>query len=165
MAAVAGSEMVAASDEVFGTEDVLALILMHATHAHPWTFVVAGRVCKAWRTLCRRDASLALAATRSVPRLTKNVLMGMLCLCSGEADSIPRHIAARQGGGIAYMYDPCMVDDIWIHFVGSVANWHGRLAARERRQRTVERAFGAEWRVKQYPINWIRLTGAPCRVY
>ena len=154
-------------DEVFGSEDVLALILAYASHAHPWTLVSAGRVSKTWHATCMRDGSLALAATRSVPRLTKNVLMGMLCLSSKEADSIPRRVAARRSGGVVYEYDNTMVHEIWAQFIESTENWRDRIAARARRQRGIELAFGAGWRVKQYPMYWVRTTmaGKACPVY
>ena len=75
-----------AMDSVFEDGDLMALIVVNLA---PACYVSVGRVCKQWRGLCLRDASLAIAAAKAAACLTKRVLMGLLALSSAEADSLP----------------------------------------------------------------------------
>lgn len=139
----------ATMEEVVESEDLVGVILAIATF-DPDTYVAIGRVCKLWRNVCRRDASVAIATARGAACLNKRLLMGCLGLTSGEADQLPRSTWPRSDGGFMYVYSSDVVVDAWDRFIGDVDRWHERLAARARRQAAVERVYGPQWRTLQW---------------
>ena len=70
-------------EDVVENGDLVALILRHA-NLDPASLVAVGRVCRLWHDVSVRDATLALAAARVAPRLTKSTLMGCLALTSAD---------------------------------------------------------------------------------
>ena len=137
-------------EDVVENGDLVALILRHA-NLDPASLVAVGRVCRLWHDVSVRDATLALAAARVAPRLTKSTLMGCLALTSAEADQLPRQVLPRGGGGFMYLYSRDVVGSAFDKFVGGAEQWRKRLVTRARRQKSLEIVFGPEWRTLQWP--------------
>lgn len=163
MSEARGETRLLAMGSVFENGDLVALVV---TNLRPACYVSAGRVCRLWRGVCRRDASLAITAAKAAACLTKRVLMGLLALSSGEADSLPRETHPRRDGGVMYVYPSYVVDEAWVRFIGSGDAWRARLVERSRRQRSIERSFGPEWRVLQWSnVRRMRMDRPLCAVY
>ena len=137
------------SVDVFGNNDLLRLILRQAVGS-PSDFIAVGRVSLGWRHACLQDESLVLASTQG-RKLTKRDLTGLLALSSEEANSFPRQVRPRRGGGVMYLYDSCVAEQAWSDVVGGLDGWHIRLSARRSRQERREYLFGREWRKHTLP--------------
>ena len=135
-------------EAVLSNDDLVWLILQHA-QLRPSTFVVASRVCKAWRAVCLRDASLLLKAVSECNYLTKTIVMGLFALTSGEANQLPRTVQPRMNG-VMYRYAPCVALDA-LQMAGGAPGVRARLKKRARDQASIERAFGPRWRELQWP--------------
>lgn len=135
---------------VLANEDLVHFILQHA-HLRPSTFVVASRVCKAWRAACLRDAFLLIKAANECKYMTKQIVMGLFVLSSTEANTLPRTIRQRYGGGVMYRYDPSRVTTEALEMVGGMAGMRTRLKKRARDQVSIEAAFGENWRELYWP--------------
>ena len=138
------------AEDVLGQEDLVHLILQHA-QLHPSTFVVASRVCKTWRTVCLRDASLLTKAACECKFMTKAVVMGLFALSSAEANRLPRAVRPRYAGGFMYRYEPTRVTVKALEMVGGMNGMKLRLKKRARDQASIEAAFGEDWRDWQWP--------------
>ena len=76
-----------ACEQVLCNADLVRAILEVHADIDPWTFVMCGRVARAWREACRADATLLLKAARAHSFLTKGVLCGLSGLSPVEADA------------------------------------------------------------------------------
>lgn len=137
----------ASIEAVLANDDLLALILSNLA---PTCYVSAGRVCKTWRDVCHRDASIALTVAKAASCLNKRVLMGLLALSSTEADALPRQTCRRRGGGVVYLYPGHAAEGAWLRFVGNAGEWRARLRQRSLRQLSIERSLGPDWRTLQW---------------
>ena len=136
---------------VMGNQDLVQLILHHA-QLSPVAFVAASRVSKTWHTVCKLDDSLVRSAAKN-SGVTKTVLMGLFAMSSDEVNRLPRTTKRRWGGGIIYIYSVGGVEEAW-GVVGGVDRWHVRLSKRCRDQRSIETAFGPEWRTLRWPRRY-----------
>ena len=144
---------------VLGDMDLVQLILQMA-ELSPSEFVIASRVNREWRSVCQRDGALLLGAAKGC-YLTKQVLMGLTALTSGEADKLPREMRLRKRGGYMFWYEPGVVDEAW-SIVGGVEGWRRRLSKRSRDQCSLETAFGPKWRSLQWSARVY--AHGPCQV-
>jgi len=131
-----------ANESVLGDADLVAAILAQAD-IDPWTFVMCGRVARAWRAACRSDASLVLKAARGRPFLTKGVFCGLFGLSFAEADTFPRDIRAHKMG-LMYMYSGPAVDAV-MGAIGGLSGWETRLAAQAARQAAFDARGRKAW--------------------
>ena len=138
------------ADAVLGDEDLVHLVLQHA-QLRPSTFVLASRVCKTWRAVCLRDASLLSKAACECKFMTKAVVMGLFALSSAEANRLPRTVTPRCAGGFMYRYEPTRVTVEALEIVGGMNGVKSRLKKRARDQASIEAAFGEDWRDWQWP--------------
>ena len=120
-----------ARESVLGNADLVAVILARAD-LDPWTFVMCGRVARAWRAACRSDASLVLKAARGRPFLTKGVFCGLFGLSYAEADKFPRGMRAHKTG-LMFMYSGPAIDAV-MGAIEGMSGWEARLAAQAKRQ-------------------------------
>ena len=130
---------------VLDNGDLLALVLEHA-RLGPRELVMASRVSRLWHETCYCDVTLAVGAALAARRLTKRALMGLFALEWREADALPRAKCPRLHGGSMYLYDATVAVAGWSTCVGDSETWRTRLAQRARDQRSIELAFGPEWR-------------------
>jgi len=120
-----------ARESVLCNADLVAAILAQAD-LDPWTFVMCGRVARAWRAACQSDASLVLKAARGRSFLTKGVFCGLFGLSYAEADTFPRGMRAHKTG-LMYMYSSPAIDAV-MGAIGGLNGWEARLAAQAKRQ-------------------------------
>ena len=122
--------------------DLVAAILAHVD-LDPWTFVMCGRVARAWRQACRSHISLLSKAARGWPFLTKGVFCGLLGLTSAEADVVPRGMRAHKTG-LMYMYGNSAIDAA-LDIVGGLGGWEARLAMRAAKQAKYDATGCTRW--------------------
>ena len=118
----------AAMHAVLRNSDLVACILAHAD-LDPSAFVAAGRVNTVWRTACRADTTLLLAAARRPTFLTKRAFAGLFALTPAEADAFPRGKRARLQSGYMYMYRDAAID-AGLPVIGGLTGWKRRIADR-----------------------------------
>lgn len=134
-----------ASSVVLADADLLGCILQFA-ELRPVDLVAVGRVSKAWRAAIHSDAALLLSVANRPRFLTKSTFCGLFALSPREADSFPRHVAPRVKGGLMFMYDGSAISAV-LPTTGGLEGWRHRLARRAVEQVSLERAFGADWRM------------------
>ena len=117
----------AATRDVFGNADVVALILTHA-QLSPASLAAFSRVCQVWRHVCRTDERLLTSAALTKP-LTKRALMCLFALTSAEADGLPRGMRARYPNGYMYLYAKPGVEGA-MRLLGGMEGWRERVERR-----------------------------------
>ena len=137
---------------VLYNEDLISIILEHA-NLTPIEFVHAARVCKLWQHICWCDATLLLQAAHARSFMTKRVLMGLFALSPWEADSIPRVVRPRVGGGFMYQYKPSVATEA-LYVAGGMAGLRARL---RRRGGCV---FDRTRNTKRHPVAYIHMHGS-----
>ena len=124
--------------------DLLSIILAHA-NLTPERLVGMARVGKAWHAAVRSDGALLLSVARRPRFLTKSTFCGLFALSRREADEFPRRAVPRSRGGFMYMYSGSAIDAV-LTSAGGVDGWRRRVALCAKRQASMERTFGPDWR-------------------
>ena len=140
---------------VMENEDLVVKILL-ALPLNPHVYVKAGRVCKLWRSVCRRDESLLMNSIRMCEYLTKGTMIGLFALSSKEASRLSHETSWRRDGGVVYKYNPVSGYDA-LRIVGGVEGLCYRLSKRARFERSMVGVYGCDWREGWWSNNKRRM--------
>ena len=124
--------MVSSLLQLLEQPDTCALVL---GHLDPRGAIALGRTCRGAHAAFRTGVadSLQLLATIAGNHdrlLTKAHFMGFFALSSAEADSLPRQVRPRKGGGYFFLYGPSAYDGVPQLYAASGRTYATRVAER-----------------------------------
>ena len=117
---------VAVTNEALSDPDILACILRG--NVGPSTFAAVSEVCRAWRAVCRSDATVMRAVSLYQGGLTMAKLMHLFAITQNQAKGLPRTSHARCDGCVYYLYSAPAVDALLSP--SGMEAWRLRLRAR-----------------------------------
>ena len=106
---------VAVTNEALSNRDILAYVLRG--NVGPSTFAAVSEVCRAWRAVCRSDATVVRAVALYQGGLTMAKLTHLFAITQNQAKGLPHAAHARYGGGAYYLFSAPAVDALLCPYV------------------------------------------------